>query len=85
MAWLWTHPRNQRWYRVGLQRDLLGALHLVATWGGPQRATAASKSVLISTREQLRSELKRHARRRHARGYIDTRMRADAPQSLQPP
>lgn len=60
----------QRYYRISLERDLLGDWHLIASWSGrDKQAPAGVRRDIVGSEEEGFRRMDRMHKRRLAEGY----------------
>jgi predicted DNA-binding WGR domain protein len=65
----WINPRNQRYYTVRLEQDLLGDWTLIACWGGLNSHRGAMKVTCVENQNAGQQAIMKIAKHRRQRGY----------------
>ena len=67
--YLWVNTAAQRYYRLRVQRDLLGDLSMIRTWGSTRHAKGGMKADCVLDRTTVSQRIEAINKRRRRHGY----------------
>lgn len=65
----WEHPKQRRFYRASIQRDLFGRLEILCVSGKLDARNGSCKPIYCNNPDHLKEELRKIFRARRKSGY----------------